>query len=841
METNWNQLIERYLENELSAEGKVAFEKELAQNARLQEELEMHQLVREGVKRAGQRQAIQQVGKRYHLRKKVVQGTIAVLVLSALSASLWLVMSKKSLQEAASEQTSINTEQIAQMEKSLPFDGIQAEYFTYEGGKALFESESGVLVSLAPNSLELNGEIYSGPALIQWQEAQDAAAIVKAGLSTTSGDRLLETQGMFSFQAFTPDGRTLDVNEKGGVYVQVPVNEIKKDMLLFEGIKGKNGKIDWQNPKQLEKLPTPALMQEMDLYPPGYEAKLDELKWHAAKKQRDSLYLSLGEDDFDIVELSDENIKTNNHYKAASIDDYTYSIIENNDSIDFPQDKAKWEFTYKRINENEIEVIADVFISDKWNINSLVLPDGAFGFPTEFKLNESNDFLVINNVIEPKPILRYDEIADENLSYHEGKIQLKQKIKILTKKDFELKGTYKFQPCTKDHCLVPYENNFTLYVSNNGIKSEKKETTTHIPPSKVLAIWKPKFNNTILATRDFEKRMKAIHATCSEKVFDVYANQPNKALWELDETVYKMGYPVFQSFAEERVGKIELDNAHMNNLRMYYQNGVKQLKEAAKKDRNRELKKRLQWDYQLGKSQIKEQERTSNRVSRALNEEYNYNLKNVYKQLGRSVGFRVPRARRNEASVMNIDRYVWNATVARQSTEIVDSLTNRTAKISYSKFEVSVQNASAYPKMYLYLFSKEINSFQRIDAVNGKFIYQLNDAMNYDMAIIGINSSGYYYHELRSQKAGELGEIALNQVSEKDFDRAINALNNNRLKKPMKLNKELDWLFLEQKDFGVQRKRKEQQAFRTTLKPIVFPCLRGEMLADSTSNIEIYM
>ncbi|MCC6700513.1 MAG: hypothetical protein IT221_03260 [Fluviicola sp.] len=777
----------------------------MAQNPQLQEELELHQLVREGAKRAGQRQAIQQVGKRYHLRKKIVQGTIAVLVLTALAASLWFVMSKKSLQEAASEQTSINTEQIAQMEKSLPFDGIQAEYFTYEGGKALFESESGVLVSLAPNSLELNGQIYSGPALIQWQEAQEAAAIVKAGLSTTSGDRLLETQGMFSFQAFTPDGRTLDVNEKGGVYVQVPVNEIKKDMLLFEGIKGKNGKIDWQNPKQLEKLPTPALMQEMDLYPPGYEAKLDELKWHAAKKQRDSLYLSLGEDDFNAFEVINDNPI---QVESKKIDSKEFEM-----DVVYSVDAAEGVFLGKQLFEQNCSTChyahkdgtgPKLFkVREKW-LKAGAKPNSIYQWVWDWEGTAKNDPFVRKEIVGISPT------AHLNVS------SLKNK---------------------RDQIDLIYD-----YI--DGLPEAKKETSTHIPPSKVLAIWKPKFNNTILATRDFEKRMKAIHATCSEKVFDVYANQPNKALWELDETVYKMGYPVFQSFAEERVGKIELDNAHMNNLRMYYQNGVKQLKEAAKKDRNRELKKRLQWDHQLGKSRIKEQERTSNRVSRALNEEYIYNLKNVYKQLGRSVGFRVPRARRNEASVMNIDRYVMNATIARQSTEIVDSLTNRTAKISYSKFEVSVKNATAYPKMYLYLFSKEINSFQRIDAVNGKFTYQLNDAMNYDMAIIGINESGYYYHELRSQKAGDLGEIALNPVSEKEFDRAINALNNNRLQKQMKLNKELDWLFLEQKDFGVQRKRKEQQAFRTTLKPIVFPCLRDGLLNQADSAIvpmiEIY-
>ena len=55
METNWNQLIERYLQNELSDEGKSAFEQELRINPELREELEMHQLIQSAAKRASQR------------------------------------------------------------------------------------------------------------------------------------------------------------------------------------------------------------------------------------------------------------------------------------------------------------------------------------------------------------------------------------------------------------------------------------------------------------------------------------------------------------------------------------------------------------------------------------------------------------------------------------------------------------------------------------------------------------------------------------------------------------------------------------------------------------------
>ena len=57
-----------------------------------------------------------------------------------------------------------------------------------------------------------------------------AHEIVKAGLNTMSGDDLLETQGMFSIHAYTPEGKKLEINPKVGVYVQVPVDEHKEGM-----------------------------------------------------------------------------------------------------------------------------------------------------------------------------------------------------------------------------------------------------------------------------------------------------------------------------------------------------------------------------------------------------------------------------------------------------------------------------------------------------------------------------------------------------------------------------------------------------------------------------------
>ncbi|WP_300665835.1 hypothetical protein [Fluviicola sp.] len=96
METNWNQLIERYLQNELSEEGKIAFEQELAGNEALREELELHQLVQSAAKRASQRVMVQQAGKSYFRNLRIKQFTIAgILTITATVGIVYWVQNEK--------------------------------------------------------------------------------------------------------------------------------------------------------------------------------------------------------------------------------------------------------------------------------------------------------------------------------------------------------------------------------------------------------------------------------------------------------------------------------------------------------------------------------------------------------------------------------------------------------------------------------------------------------------------------------------------------------------------------------------------------------------------------
>jgi cytochrome c2 len=782
METNWNQLIERYLNNDLSAEGKAAFETELQRNRGLQKEFELHQLTKELIQRSTLRTLVNQSRKWFHLKKILINSGIALMIAGALATTVYFVASGNTSNKKETPEL-MEKSMIESLEKYLAFENIDPEYFRFTGESDMFLSESGVLLSITDNSFLLNGKPYAGEAIVQWQEAQKASDIVKAGLSTKSGDKLLETQGMFSLNAFTPDGKKLQLTDEG-VYVQVPVDELKKDMLLFTGIPGKNGTIDWQDPKELERLPKPKDMSEMDLFPPNYEPKLNELKWFTEKAKRDSLYLSF-----------EERLTT-------TISDT--SVHEQENFGIWHEFKADLKPNGKIIKTNTIETGESMFNS-KCAVCHQAHKNGTG--PKLFRVREkwlaggAKDGSIYKWVVDWNDAANSDPYAVMTSHYKQTAM-----------KTFpELKNQQK-----KIDAIFDYIDGIPF--PEDGIEMQTERS--HIPPSKVLSIWNKKFNNTNLATQDFEDRMKAIHGTCNEKVFDVYAKNLNEPLWKLDQRVVKMGYPEFQQFADQKVGTIQIDDVHQKNLVAFYEKAIETIRETGKKNMEVALKKERQWDQEVQNERSKEVLRKGLRESANLNEEYGFNLANVGKQLGKTLGFQI----HSGGSIVNIDKYVMDATVARQSTLITDPETGKTAQITYEPLSLEVKESGKYDKLYLYLFSKEINSYQRLDFKGGKLDYNLNGDMNYRAFVVGMSEKGYFYHQINELKAEDLGIISLDEISEKEFEKRINTLNEHRTDKPLSLKDELKWLFKEKADYTVQRKRRENAAFRREIRSTVYSC-----------------
>lgn len=150
-----------------------------------------------------------------------------------------------------------------------------------------------------------------------------------------------------------------------------------------------------------------------------------------------------------------------------------------NAQIELPQDMVKAVYSVEQKGD-EATIIATVTVKEHWHINASVLPKGSFGLATEYSLNPSPSFKNIGGIIEPKPIEKYDELADEQLAYHEGTFKLKRKIKVLSDKDFKVDGKFYFQTCNDVRCLPDYTMKFSVNVK--GVKKEEAATTVEENP-----------------------------------------------------------------------------------------------------------------------------------------------------------------------------------------------------------------------------------------------------------------------------------------------------------------------------------------------------------------------
>lgn len=282
------ELIDKYLRNELSPADKAAFEQRMATNAELQEQVQLQREVMKGIERAALKQRAQDAWKQYNSGQNLWKwglSTIAVLVVAAAVLFYASNSNRNSLPDLNE-----NGEKVwADADKYLP-----SQKFTIDAQKdTVIVTEAGIVFAVPANVfLDASGHPVSGEIELEVKEAMDAASMAKAGLSTKSGDQMLETGGMFYMNA-RKDGNSLKIDESKGVYAEVPAKEKKEDMMLFHGQRMPDGSIDWQSPKPLEKFLTPVDITSLDFYPPSYLDSLGAMGYDIAnKKFTDSLYYS---------------------------------------------------------------------------------------------------------------------------------------------------------------------------------------------------------------------------------------------------------------------------------------------------------------------------------------------------------------------------------------------------------------------------------------------------------------------------------------------------------------------------------------------------------------------
>jgi len=194
--------------------------------------------------------------------------------------------------------------------------------------------------------------------------------------------------------------------------------------------------------------------------------------------------------------------------------------------IEYPEDKVSWKFDLEQSGE-EVTVVVTVSIVKNWHIYANFRSPNSFSIPTDIVLEKSENYKKVGGIIEPEPEHIFDEIVNEDLYLHSGTFKMKQKIKVLSNKDFVLKGTFSFQTCDETHCLPPFETDFEINVK--GVEDE-------IVDSQVDTLTNPIIDDTLV-----EIDTTIVEAINNEKNLSIEQIIPTVANLHLDNPVGDCG------------------------------------------------------------------------------------------------------------------------------------------------------------------------------------------------------------------------------------------------------------------------------------------------------------
>ena len=137
-------------------------------------------------------------------------------------------------------------------------------------------------------------------------------------------------------------------------------------------------------------------------------------------------------------------------------------------------DVITWNFEITYTDCDEATITMRVAQKNGWHIYSQIQPDGAIPLPTSFDYNVNENFKLSGKTKEYGAEL-VDNDGFPERSFHGNRAKFEQRIKILSKEDFELKLDYGYMAC-KTACLPPEFRDITLDIKGtNNIDCENLE------------------------------------------------------------------------------------------------------------------------------------------------------------------------------------------------------------------------------------------------------------------------------------------------------------------------------------------------------------------------------
>jgi hypothetical protein len=378
-------------------------------------------------------------------------------------------------------------------------------------------------------------------------------------------------------------------------------------------------------------------------------------------------------------------------------------------------------------------------------------------------------------------------------------------------------------------------------VKQLDLNDEGKYTSFEIDPARIKAIRDKRFNNTSIATKEFEERIHYLHTLCTGEYLEIYLRNLDKPLYVSDQICAEHSAGAikekFNIFAARKDGGVIIATGIQEKLNIYFREKYTAYKEAAAKTWAQYEAELERLNNQADQKRYTQELRADEQKRNNFQEEFCINLTDAYRQIGirRSCDDTLPNYYNITISTTgwkNLDVYVYGATQDRQSMTYTDPTTGRTAKIIYNETTISIENQQQFDKLLVYLIPDSLSSFQRVNQQGDLFKEQLNALFHYDAVVLAYKGTDVFYFRQKSIQPAAY-TFRLSPVSNNMLQKSLQEYSVNRTKD---LQSEFEYQLSEQEESIRQLQLQKDLQFREQVAAAIFKCGREGAVPDTVPS-----
>lgn len=791
-ELNIIALIEKYLRNELEETDRIEFEKRIENNPEFKKEVELQKELMQGINRLGLQQSIQKARTKYQLKKWSGKLGLGTVIIALIAGTIWYVQSQNENTDSLS--TTIENVDSLEIERTYSIEQFQYKDTTADSNATELISTIQKLEESDPSWMEVHNQLPSQFFELKMEEGS-----------------ILETDG----------GMIISIGENAFIDANGNIVKGEVELEIEEALDAVSIITAGLSTRSNERMLETGGMFYINARQNNMELRLNPDVEFLIEIPTDSV--REGMQLFDGEQLSDGTV---NWVNPKPLEKYLTAVDINSLNFYPPNyEKTLAQLGHDISDKAFKDSLLYTFFCEDLNIGNAIAND------VDYRVIESESALASPS-----------NFAFNRLRAKEAERQKRRDSKKSWWKSNQVNERFRKSQLLDDTASIEVEavDYVSISYSCKGIE-----------PASIKAIWNDKFQNTNLATTEFEERLQTVYASCNKRILDLYIKHLDKPLYYVDSIVAKMrGKRVRRDFGEfykRKDGRVKLESQAAKQLNAYYSKISKVYAATIAKTQ------RKFWLEQEKLNQAAGAEKTANtlanrsRIEQNFQKELDINLTEAYRQFGEKRANRTnsasttsskpsksrrpdyrsfltssPRYRISlqRTGFKNIDRYIIADTRSRRSLNFT-SQQGKKAKIEYAAFKAKVKGRKTFDRVYTYLLTDQFFSFMRMKEDEGLFSENLNELIEYKMISVGYKGDEVFIYTQTEVKPKTI-VFELQLSSKKEVGKTIKALS--KSKQGQAIQKDLVFETFVVNDQKREEKNQAIQRFRNELYPVVFPC-----------------